>query len=68
MAALFCSVVNCPVATLFLTAELFGTTNLGLFALAIAAAFVLSGYFGLYNSQRFEFSKVKRRAFEKSEE
>lgn len=64
MTALFCSVVNCPVASLFLTAELFGTTDLGLFALAIAVAFVLSGYFGLYNSQRFQFSKVKRRAFE----
>lgn len=65
MAALFCSVVNCPIATLFLTAELFHTTDLDLFALAIAAAFVLSGYFGLYNSQRFRFSKVKRQAFEK---
>ncbi len=64
MAALFCSVVNCPIATLFLTAELFGTTDLGLFAVAIAVAFVLSGYFGLYNSQRFQFSKVKRRAYE----
>ena len=64
MAALFCSVVNCPVAAVFLSAELFGTTDLGLFAVAIAVAFVLSGYFGLYDSQKFRFSKVKRRAFE----
>lgn len=63
MTALFCSVVNCPVAAVFLSAELFGTTDLGLFAVAIAVAFVLSGYFGLYNSQRFQFSKVKRKAF-----
>ena len=64
MAALFCSVVNCPVATVFLAVEMFGTTQLGLFAVAVAVAFVLSGYFGLYDSQRFRFSKVKRKAFE----
>lgn len=64
MTALFCSVVNCPIATIFLAAEMFGTTDLMLFALAIAVAFVMSGYFGLYNSQRFQFSKVKRRAYE----
>lgn len=64
MVALFCSVVNCPVATVFLAAELFGTTRLGLFAVGIAVAFVLSGYFGLYDSQRFRFSKVKRRELE----
>lgn len=61
MAALFCSVVNCPIATLFLAAEVFGVTDLGLFALAIGEAFVLSGYFGLYDSQKFRFSKVKRK-------
>lgn len=66
MTALFCSVVNCPIATIFLAAEMFGTTDLMLFALAIAVAFVMSGYFGLYSSQRFQFSKVKRRAYEKS--
>ena len=64
MAALFCSVVNCPVATVFLAVEMFGTTQLGLFAVAVAVAFVLSGYFGLYDSQRFRFSKVQRKAFE----
>lgn len=64
MVALFCSVVNCPIATVFLAAEMFGTTELGLFAVGIAVAFVLSGYFGLYHSQKFQFSKVKRRAFE----
>ncbi len=63
MTALFCSVVNCPIATMFLAAEMFRTTELGLFAVGIAVAFVLSGYFGLYNSQRFRFSKVKRRDY-----
>lgn len=58
--ALFCSVVNCPLASAFLAVELFGTTQLPLFAMAIAVAFVLSGYFGLYSSQKIVFSKVKQ--------
>lgn len=60
MVTVFCSVVNCPIATLFLAAELFSTANLGLFAIGIAVAFVLSGYFGLYSSQIIVFSKMKR--------
>ena len=60
MTALFCSVVNCPLASLFLAAEMFSTGDLGLFAVGIAVAFVLSGYFGLYSSQKILFSKIKR--------
>lgn len=59
MAALFCSVVNCPIASVFLVVEVFGTAELPLFAIAVAVAFVLSGYFGLYSSQRIVFSKIK---------
>lgn len=58
--ALFCSVVNCPLASAFLAVELFGTAQLPLFVIAIAVAFVLSGYFGLYSSQKIVFSKVKQ--------
>lgn len=61
LTALFCSVVNCPIASIFLAIELFGTADLPLFAVAIAVAFVLSGYFGLYSSQRIVFSKVKQK-------
>lgn len=57
--ALFCSVVNCPLASAVLAVELFGTAQLPLFVIAIAAAFAVSGYFGLYSSQTFVFSKVK---------
>ncbi len=60
MMSLFCSVVNCPFATLFLAAEMFSTGDLGLFALGAAASFVLSGYFGLYSSQEFLYSKITR--------
>ncbi len=61
LVALFCSVVNCPVASLFLAVELFGTADLPLFAVAVAVSFVLSGYFGLYSSQKIVFSKVKQK-------
>jgi len=59
--ALFCAVVNCPIASIFLAVELFGTVELPLFVIAVAVAFVLSGYFGLYSSQRIIYSKVKQR-------
>ncbi len=61
LTALFCAAVNCPIASLFLAMELFGTADLPLFALAVAVSFVLSGYFSLYSSQRIVFSKVKQR-------
>ncbi len=60
LVALFCSVVNCPLASIFLAVELFGTADLPLFVIAVAVAFVLSGYFGLYSSQRIIFSKIKQ--------
>lgn len=61
LTALFCSVVNCPLASVFLAIELFGTLDLPLFVIAIAVSFVLSGYYGLYSSQSIVFSKVKQR-------
>lgn len=61
LVALFCSVVNCPIASIFLAVELFGTLELPLFAIAVAVSFVLSGYFGLYSSQTIVFSKIKQR-------
>ena len=59
MAALFASVTNCPIATVFLAVELFGAEGLLYYALAIFVAFVLSGYFSLYTGQKIVFSKIK---------
>lgn len=64
MITLFCAVVNCPLASLFLAVELFSSADLGLFAVAAAVGFVLSGYFGLYSSQALEFSKVRDQRLE----
>lgn len=60
MLCVFCGVVNCPITTALLAVEMFSTADIGLFAIAIAVSFVLSGYFGLYSSQVIVFSKVKR--------
>lgn len=59
LTALFCSVVNCPLASVFLALELFAPPDLSAFVVAVAVSYVLSGYFGLYGSQRILFSKVR---------
>jgi len=56
--ALFCSVVNCPVASLFLALEVFGAEGVLLFAIACAVSYMMSGCSGLYKSQRFMYSKL----------
>ena len=64
MMALFASVTNCPIATVFLALELFGGEGIIFYALAVFVSFVLSGYFSLYTGQKIVFSKVKDEARE----
>ena len=47
MIALFCGVVNCPLASIFLAIELFGGGGLLFFALACSLSFLLSGRYSL---------------------
>ena len=56
--ALFCGVVNCPVASLFLAMEVFGGQGILFFALACAVSYMMSGNFGLYKSQKIMYSKL----------
>lgn len=56
--SLFCGVVNCPIASLLLSIELFGSQSLVLFCIACAISYVLSGYYGLYSSQKIVYSKL----------
>lgn len=56
---LFCSVVNCPVASFVLAVEVFGTQSILLFAIAVSISYMMSGYRGLYKSQRFMYSKTE---------
>lgn len=61
MIALFCAVVNCPIASMFLAIELFGGEGLPFFALACSLSFLLSGNYSLYSSQRMVYSKLEAR-------
>ena len=59
LVAMFCGAVNCPIASIILSVELFGSSNLIYFALACGISYMLSGYFGLYSSQKIIYSKTR---------
>lgn len=59
--ALFCGVVNCPLASILLSVELFGSSHMLFFALACALSYLLSGKFSLYKSQKIVYSKLEPR-------
>lgn len=55
----FCGATNAPIASLFLSIELFGVQGLPYFAVVTATSFMLSGYFSLYKSQIIVYDKLK---------
>ena len=57
--AVFCGAVNCPIASLILSVELFGAGELSYFAIACGVSYMLSGYYGIYQSQEIRYSKLK---------
>ncbi len=59
MLSLFVGVTNCPIATMFMGFELFGFEAMPYFSIIVAISFTLSGYYGLYSSQKFTYSKTK---------
>ncbi len=59
LVALFCANVNAPIASIILSIELFGAQGLILFAVACSVSYMLSGYYGLYSSQKIMYSKLK---------
>ena len=56
--ALFCGVVNCPIASIILSLEVFGANGLLFFAIACSVSYMMSGCFGLYDSQKIIYSKI----------
>ena len=63
--ALFCAVVNCPIASLLLSIELFGSRGLIFFAVALCVSYMLSGYYSLYSGQKIMYSKRRARYINK---
>ena len=59
MGAFFCGVTNCPITSLLLCIELFGMDAMPYFLLSIAISYTISGYYGLYKSQKILYSKYK---------
>ena len=58
LVGLFCCATNSPLASIVLSIEMFGGTNVYLFAFVCVICFVLSGHSGLYASQILEFKKT----------
>lgn len=59
MTAVFCGATNCPITSLLISFELFGYNGMPYYAIAIALSYTLSGYFGLYHSQKIIYSKYR---------
>ena len=58
LVGLFCCATNSPFASIMLSIEMFGGTNLYLFAFISVICFVLSGNSSLYSSQIIQYSKT----------
>lgn len=57
--ALFCGVINCPVASFVLAVELFGGNGVIFFGIASAIGYLFSGNYGLYSAQKIVYSKLE---------
>ena len=55
---MFCCVINSPLTSLMLGAEMFGIQYLTAMAIVVAFCYVLSGYFSLYQAQKIVYSKT----------
>ena len=60
MTSLFCGVTNCPVATVILATELFGTESLPFSLIAVTMSFLFSGEPSLYDHKKFPFRELKK--------
>ncbi|MCQ2477869.1 MAG: chloride channel protein [Clostridia bacterium] len=58
ISSLFCSVTNCPLATVLLSIEFFGTDGIIFYTLSAFISFLVSGYASLYTGQKIVFSKT----------
>ena len=65
LVALLCAVVNCPIASILLSIELFGSQGLIFFAVALCVSYMLSGYYSLYSGQKIMYSKRRARFINK---
>lgn len=55
MIVLFTGITNCPIASIILATELFGSGNLLYYALAVGIGFISSGKKGIYEEQKLAY-------------
>ena len=61
MTAMFCGVTNCPITSMLIASELFDFRGVRYILMSVAVSYVMSGYYGLYSSQRIIYSKFHNR-------
>lgn len=59
MVGVFCGVTNCPITSLLISFELFGFEGMPYYLTTVVVSYMLSGYYGLYHSQRIMYSKTE---------
>lgn len=59
MTAVFCGVTNSPITSLLISFELFGYDGMPYYLLGCSLSYLLSGYYGLYSSQKIMYSKIR---------
>lgn len=57
MVGMFSGITNCPMASIILGCELFSSDGMIFYTLTVAVGFIMSGRFGLYESQRLVYQK-----------
>lgn len=58
LTGIFCGITNCPIASIILGIELFGADGIIFYTLVSGIAFVITGHFGLYKSQKIIYSPL----------
>lgn len=59
MVGIFCAVTNSPITSILIAFELFGAKGIPYFSIVIAISYLISGYSGLYSSQKIIYSKTE---------
>ena len=59
LTAVFCGVTNAPLTAIFFAVEFMGADGIIFYALSAIISYFISGYYGLYKEQTFEFSKYE---------
>lgn len=55
---IFCGAFNCPIASLILSVEFFGSKGVVIFGIVICISYMFSGYYSVYSGQKIMYSKL----------